>query len=127
MTAPVALLKEDEDGLKHFTRRIAVRDWRPKGWRTLSDDNYTESEVNDWCVTVDVSLTDSIDVIVFMMLFLWRKGRRPKLWQRDVRRAFRSLANYIHHLDYMHVTWRAGAKILTSCHIVLPPGSVSAV
>ena len=125
MSEPAQLEKEPAD--IHLTRRIPVRELRRKGWRTRSVDDFTESLINEWCFPVDSPLTDSLETMIFMIIFLWRKGKLPKMWKRDVRRAFRNLPVYFRHLKFMVVAWMYKQRLWTSRHTGLPFGSVGAV
>ena len=106
MTEPVPL--EDIDLTEvTLTRRIPVREHRAKGWRTRTVDHATESLINGATFPCDRVHHDTIDVLICILLMFMTAGSEPRMWKRDVSKAFRRCPISVEHLDLSWVVFAA--------------------
>ena len=70
---------------------------------------------------------DSLDELVFMLLFFMRKGLVADMWKRDISRAFRRLAIAAEHLHLAWVVFLFHGVRWAAQHLAMPFGSISAV
>ena len=126
MYEPIPLMPGDIHR-KSFTRRIPVREERTKGWRTRIVDHGTESQLNDATEPVDKLVFDSVEVLIAMALMFMAADVLPKMWKRDISRAFRRVPVYHGHLDLSWVVWCSLQVMFTSQHRGMPFGTISAV
>jgi len=110
---PVVEYKVTDDG--GFKERI----------RTV--DHETESEVNEAARAVDKLRHESVDDFAWVIEQLQGVQRNPKMWKRDLRKAFRGVPIQADHLDLAWVVWKCFGKIWVSQHRGMPFGTNSAV
>ena len=126
MTVPRVLLPQDLEAFT-LTRRIPVREWRAKGWRTRVADHETESGINAVTVPVDKIKHDTLDVLVALVLRLFDAGHPVHMWKRDVSKAFRRVPVKAEHLEFAGAVWMDHGVLLIAQHKGMPFGTVSAV
>ena len=90
-----------------LTRRIPVREHRAKGWRTRTVDHATESLINGATFPSDRVHHDTIDVLICILLMFMTAGFEPRMWKRDVSKAFRRCPISVEHLDLSWVVFAA--------------------
>ena len=106
MTEPVPL--EDIDLTEvTLTRRIPVRKHRAKGWRTRTVDHATASLINGATFPSDRVHHDITDVLICILLMFMTAGFEPRMWKRDVSKAFRRCPISVEHLDLSWVVFAA--------------------
>ena len=72
-------------------------------------------------------MRDTIDMLVCMLLALMRRGHCPRLWKRDVSRAFRKIAIAAEHLHLSWVTFMRAGVAWAAQHTAMPFGITTAV
>ena len=65
-------------------------------------------------------------LLMAMILFMLRRGRIPKLWKRDIKRAFRRLGIRADHLKFAYVVWRWLGQLWLAVGIHLASAAVDA-
>ena len=88
MTPPVPVHHLDLS-LISLTRRLPVREERPKGMRTRSVDHFTESGVNPATRPQDALTHEKVDHFISLLVLYMSVGVAPLMWKRDVAQAFR--------------------------------------
>ena len=126
MTEPVPLEDIDLTGVT-LTRRIPVREHRAKGWRTRTVDHATESLINGATFPSDRVHHDIIDVLICILLMFMTAGFEPRMWKRDVSKAFRRCAIFVEHIDLSWVVFAAEGLYWVSSHLGMPFGATSAL
>ena len=97
MTAPFlvsekGIIKWELLADKFLTRRIAVREERCR--------DFSFSDVNRAWEPQDATIPQGTEFFTAMFLFLLRYKVVPRLWKRDIKRAYRNLPGlYLGHLD----------------------------
>ena len=109
-----------------LSRRIAVRELRSKGWRTRSVDHMSESGLAAATKPKDKIKHQTIDTMVFMILWL-QQMLCPDIvmWKRDFRKAFRCIPIMRDHLVYAWVTFKWEGHYRAACHLGCPFGAVA--
>ena len=98
MTEPVPL--EDIDLTEvTLTRRLPGWKHRAKSWSTRARDHVTESLINGATFPSDRVHHDTIDVLICILLLFMTAGLEPRMWKRDVSKAFRCCPISVEHLD----------------------------
>ena len=103
-----------------LTRRIPVRELRAKGWRTRTVDHATESLINDATKPTDRVRHDTVDVLITILLSFVAAARSPRMWKRDVSKAFRRCPIAEEHLDLSWVVFMALGRTWVSQHLGMP-------
>ena len=70
-----------------LTRRLPVREERPKGMRTRSVDHFTESGINPATRPQDPLTHETVDHFVSLLVMYMSVGVAPLMWKRDVAKA----------------------------------------
>ncbi len=121
------LLKEEDLYSKSFTRRIPVREERPKGWTTRVVDHETESMMNPATQPVDKLQFDGLEMLVAILLVFLRADVMPRMWKRDISKAFRRIPVFQGHLDLSWTIWLHDDLLYVAQHRGMPFGTISAV
>ena len=121
------LLKDEDLHSKSFTRRIPVREERSKGWTTRVVDHETESMMNPATQPVDKLQFDGLDMLVAILLFFLRADVMPRMWKRDISKAFRRIPVFQGHLDLSWTIWMHEGLLYIAQHRGMPFGTISAV
>ena len=87
MTLPVPVHHLDLS-LISLTRRLPVREERPKGTRTRSVDHFTESGVNPATRPQDALTHETVDHFISLLVMYMSVGVAPLIWKRVVAQAF---------------------------------------
>jgi len=131
MTTPVPL---EDWHVKHcnLTRRMAVREFKLKAEgvfeeRTRTVDHETESGVNGAAWPWDKLRHETVQDLLWLINVLLECNLVPKLWKRDLRKAFRGIPIMAEHLDLSWVVWRYKGTLYVSRHLGMPFGTTSAV
>ena len=74
-----------------LTRRLPVREERPKGVRTRPVDHFTESGINPATRPQDAIEHETVDHYISLLIFCMSSGVTPRMWKRDVAQAFRKV------------------------------------
>ncbi|CAK0791838.1 unnamed protein product, partial [Prorocentrum cordatum] len=126
MSEPVPVDQLDL-GAATLSRRLPVREQRSRGWKTRVVDNKTESGVNEACRAQQKVAHDGLDVLVLMLLQFARHAVAPRMWKRDISRAFRRLAIAAQNLDLAWVVFLYKGTAWAAQHLGMPFGTTSAV
>ena len=111
----------------HLARRIAVRELRPKGWRTRAVDDMTEMQLNPSTEQSDKQVNSSVLALVWVMLMFLQSGIECRLWKRDIQNAFRRLPVRTEHLFLVWVVWMSSGEKVAAPHLGMPFGAVASV
>jgi len=95
--------------------------------RVRTVDHCTESGVNGAAEPVDKLRHESIDDLVWVICQLQEVLKQPRLWKRDLRKAFRGVPICADQLDLSWVVWMSMDKTWVSQHFGMPFGTTSAV
>ena len=112
---------------KFLTRRIAVREERSARWRTRGVDDFSFSDINRACEPQGATMPQGVEFFTAMFLFLLRYKVVPKLWKRDIKRAYRSLPVFSEHLVFIWVIWMCDCEYWIAQHCANPFGPIAAV
>ena len=85
----------------NLSRRFVVVQWDSvkKRWKYRIVDDFSESGINDACQPVDRTTCQSRERFLRMAGYFLLKGKRFRLWKRDVKRAFRNCPVATDQLD----------------------------
>ena len=111
----------------HIARRIAVREYRPSGWRTRAVDDMTEMLLNPATEQSDKQVNETVLHLVWMLLFFCQASLDVDMWKRDIQNAFRRLPVLSAHVLYVWVSWIYNNTKLAAPHFGMPFGAVSSV
>ena len=95
--------------------------------RVRTVDHKTESGINSAAEPLDKLRHENVADLSWVISQLQRVGRNPKLWKRDLRKAFRGVPIRADHLDLSWVVWMCFGVTWVSQHIGMPFGTTSAV
>ena len=70
---------------------------------------------------------DTVDVLITILLSFLAAARSPRMWKRDVSKAFRRCPIAAEHLDLSWVVFMALGRTWVSQHLGMPFGATSAV
>ena len=111
----------------HLARRIAVREFRPKGWRTRAVDDMTEMQLNPATEQTDRQVNASVLTLVWILLMFLQAGIESRLWKRDIQNAFRRLPVRAEHVFLVWIVWMSGGTKTAAPHLGMPFGAVASV
>ena len=126
MACPILASAADLDAVT-LSRRVPVREERGAGWRTRVVDDCSESGLNGATQATQRLVHDTLDVLVQMLLFHMRRGLQPRMWKRDVSRAFRRVPIQVDHLEFAWVAFMWRGMAWMAQHMGMPFGTTSAV
>jgi hypothetical protein len=126
LSAEPSLVVPGDWSLFNFCRRIPIREERAHGWRTRPVDHFTENAGNGATIPQDKTIFDNIGVMVSIILLFLNYGITPRLWKRDIAKAFRRVLIALEHRQFACSVWKINDELWKLPHNGMPFGAVSA-
>ena len=124
--SPIIDLDQDFLESVHLARKIPVREMRNGKYRTRVVDHESENGVAAATWPQDAIIHQTVDALQMIFTACFAAGQTCCMWERDVRKAYRSIPIKVEHHVYSWETFSFQGHAKATAQYGMPFGAVSA-